>query len=181
MTATEVNGVKVVESTPMKSPLWRPDHEVYFKGTIELMLADGTMTLGCVDCNYTDTKVGRIRMHRNYACMENKARREKVAKPFVGDAKPKEKSGKVPGIWVTRGQEAESTKVSKPTEPPPAADDILAALEAALQPFAGEDKTTKKALADMTAERDHWRSEFKLLTTKMAKIQKMLQDRGILK
>lgn len=162
----------------MKSPLWRPDHEVFFKACIELMLADGTMTLGCLYCDYTDTKVGRIRMHQNYQCMANAARREKVAKPKAAEKKVVEKNG----MWSAnpQGKAARDARSAGTTGPPPAADDILAALESALQPFAGEDKETKKALATMTTERDHWRNEYKALSAKMTRIQELLKKKGIM-
>lgn len=69
MTATEVDGHQVVDATPVKSPLWRPDKEVFFHNTLELMLDDGTVVMGCKYCDYTDEKIGRIRTHQSHYCL----------------------------------------------------------------------------------------------------------------
>lgn len=63
MTATHVNGRKVVEDAPAPSPLSRDDFPVYFKQIRELLLDDGTVTYGCVHCDFTAVTAGKVRPH----------------------------------------------------------------------------------------------------------------------
>lgn len=63
MTATEVNGLKVVETEAAHSPLSTPDKPVYFKRIVQLLLEDGNTTYGCVHCDYTSPQLGSVRAH----------------------------------------------------------------------------------------------------------------------
>lgn len=63
MTATHVNGRKVIEDAPARSPLSRPDAPMHFKQIRELLLDDGTLTYGCVHCDYTAATAGKVRPH----------------------------------------------------------------------------------------------------------------------
>lgn len=63
MTATHVDGRKVVEDEPARSPLYRDDRPVFFKQIRELLLDDGSVVFGCVHCDYTAVSVGVVRPH----------------------------------------------------------------------------------------------------------------------
>lgn len=64
MTAEHVNGLKVVESEPLMSPVKTPHGKpVYFRRIVTLLLEDGSTMLGCTECDYTDAAAGRVRHH----------------------------------------------------------------------------------------------------------------------
>jgi len=64
MTAEQVNGLKVVDVEPLQSPVKAPTGKpVFFTRIVTLLLEDGSTTLGCTECEYTDDKAGRVRHH----------------------------------------------------------------------------------------------------------------------
>ena len=63
MTATEVNGLKVVETDAPHSPLSTPENPVHFKQILRLLLEDGNTTYGCVHCDYTSFQLASVRAH----------------------------------------------------------------------------------------------------------------------
>lgn len=63
MTATHVNGVRVIESAPAASPLSKPGKPVHFKQVLHLLLEDDTETYGCLHCDYTAAGPGQVRAH----------------------------------------------------------------------------------------------------------------------
>lgn len=68
MTATEVDGIKVVEVNPVKSGLWKPEKPVFYTHTMELLLEDSRVVYGCGYCEYTAEKPGTIRVHQKHYC-----------------------------------------------------------------------------------------------------------------
>src|SRR4029077_7924662 len=78
MTATHVDGVEVVTSEQATSPLPRTgssSEPILYTRVMRLFLADGTETFGCVDCDYTDPMIGRVRMHVNKVHTEGEERK----------------------------------------------------------------------------------------------------------
>lgn len=74
MTATQVNGVKVVASEPATTNLASADRPIYFKQVVKLLLEDGTEVYGCVHCDYTNEKKSSLRPHLGaHAQRKNKA------------------------------------------------------------------------------------------------------------
>lgn len=63
MTATHVDGRRVIEDQPAKSPLSTEDKTVRFKQIRELLLDDATIVYGCAHCDFTADAVGKVRPH----------------------------------------------------------------------------------------------------------------------
>ena len=63
MTAATVEGRRVIEDQPAKSPLHTDAKPVLFKQIRELLLEDGTVVFGCLHCEYTADTIGPIRPH----------------------------------------------------------------------------------------------------------------------
>ena len=63
MTATHVDGRKVVQDQAAKSPLHTDTQPVLFRQTRELLLDDGTVVFGCAHCDFTAAGIGAVRPH----------------------------------------------------------------------------------------------------------------------
>lgn len=63
MTATEVNGVAVVATEPVLSPMSRPGKPIPFTRIVRLLLADDAELHGCTECVFTDPSLGKVRNH----------------------------------------------------------------------------------------------------------------------
>ena len=63
VTATHVDGRKVVEDQAAKSPLHTETRPVLFKQIRELLLDDGSVVYGCLHCDYTAATIGIVRPH----------------------------------------------------------------------------------------------------------------------
>lgn len=92
MTAKQVNGIEVIATEAVLSPLSTPEKPVRFKNILQLLLADETTVYGCgkEGCEFTDEKPGRVRLHfRSHDGLEAQVR--KVDTPKFGGRKTKEK------------------------------------------------------------------------------------------
>ncbi|MEV6956573.1 hypothetical protein [Streptomyces sp. NPDC051183] len=63
MTATTVNGIKVLESERIEAPISTSTNPIYFKQARRLLLADETELYGCIHCDFADTRIGVVRTH----------------------------------------------------------------------------------------------------------------------
>ncbi len=64
MTATDVDGVAVVDDQPSTAPFRdRSGNPIYLRQTRVLTLADGSVVYGCAHCDYTSANVNSIRPH----------------------------------------------------------------------------------------------------------------------
>jgi hypothetical protein len=65
MTATEVDGKKVIAVEPVLTPLSTPDNSIFYKQTVLLLLEDDTEVYGCnhAGCSYASTRIGSVRSH----------------------------------------------------------------------------------------------------------------------
>ena len=63
MTATHVDGRKVVQNKAAKSPLHSDTRPVLFRQIRELVLDDGAVVFGCVHCDFTAAGIGVVRPH----------------------------------------------------------------------------------------------------------------------
>ncbi len=134
MTATVVDGKKVEAAEPTKSGLWTPEKPIFFLNTMELLLEDGSTTYGCRFCDYTDDKMGRVRVHQTRECEKNP------------NPPSKEKAEAL--------KQAKRDRAKARTEPEP---DIFAMLEAAFKPSDDDKAQVAKLTAEnatITAQRD---------------------------
>jgi hypothetical protein len=177
VTATVVDGKKVEAAEPTKSGLWTPERPVFFLNCMELLLEDGSTTYGCRFCDYTDDKVGRIRMHQTKFCKFN--------------PNPPSKDKKVALVEAKKAR-ARKPQPVKP-EPEPAAEededfgDILAALELALKtpgPDSQLAELTKRVSEleqenrQLTTERNWWKTEHKVVSDAMNGVSELLRKHG---
>ncbi|SDD86155.1 hypothetical protein [Actinokineospora iranica] len=66
MTATTVNGVRVVDDRPTNAQMRdRAGNPILWQQTRTLVLADGRTVYGCAHCDYTSNNVRSIRPHLN--------------------------------------------------------------------------------------------------------------------
>lgn len=65
MTATEVDGKKVIATEPVLTPLSTPEFPIYYKQTVRLLLDDNTETYACnhSDCTFSSVRIGSVRSH----------------------------------------------------------------------------------------------------------------------
>ena len=63
MTATDVDGRKVVKDQAAKSPLHTEARPVSFRQIRELLLDDGAVVFGCLHCDFTAASIGIVRPH----------------------------------------------------------------------------------------------------------------------
>lgn len=89
MTATVVNGLKVVSEGPTQAPIFQKgsNKPVFWQQTRTLHLEDGSITYGCQHCDYTHDKAGAIRPHLRVHADPNAPRKPRSSriKP-TGDA-----------------------------------------------------------------------------------------------
>ncbi len=140
MTATVVDGKKVEAAEPTKSGLWTPEKPIFFLNTMELLLEDGSTTYGCRFCDYTDDKMGRVRVHQVKFCENNPNPPSKEKAEALRQAK----------------RDRAKAKVQK-AEPIEGVDDILSMLEAAFKPSDDDKAEVTKLKAEnatITAQRD---------------------------
>lgn len=67
MTATHVNGVEVVATEPVDSPLSTPENRIQFTRIVKLLLANDSEVHGCTECTFTAVRVGSVRSHLGQA------------------------------------------------------------------------------------------------------------------
>ncbi|MEU3904192.1 hypothetical protein AB0F20_10270 [Streptomyces goshikiensis] len=63
VTATTVNGIRILASEAVEAPISTPGKPVYYKQTRRLLLANDTQLYGCVHCDFADPRIGTVRIH----------------------------------------------------------------------------------------------------------------------
>lgn len=83
MTATEVEGRRVIATEIIHSPLSKPESPKTFKQVVKLLLEDGTEMVGCAydGCTYANDKIGVVRAHSTSVHSTRGERRKPGPKP----------------------------------------------------------------------------------------------------
>lgn len=116
MTASVVNGLRVVTEGPTLAPITTRDGKaIWWEQTRTLHLEDGSTVYGCLHCDHTTTNVGGIRPHLRVHADPDKPRapRKKIGDQTLnGVLRRLEKLAKVEqerDKWKERALEAERT------------------------------------------------------------------------
>lgn len=71
MTAAAVDGLSVIATERVESPLSSPERPMFYVHTLKLLLEDGSVVYGCSDCDFTSDKMGSTRNHWQNYCPGN--------------------------------------------------------------------------------------------------------------
>lgn len=161
MTPTQVNGLDVIATEEVQSPLSTKEKPIFFSGIRELLLADGSSLYACRFCWHTDVKLGRVRAHQTYHCDQNPNVRKVATRGVVPRASNPPK-GDIPSVSAATDEVEEG-------------DSLLAALDMVLGSNARITELTEQRDAAL-AEAAHWRAKCAEKDRAIQKVRERLKD-----
>lgn len=184
--ARNINGQEVIATERVPSNLSkRKDRPpVYFTSVVQHLLADESVIYGCTACDFTAEKPGQVRWHHSTEHrgkkMGNPGKRQETGPERLARFDPA--TTRV-GPITTEEIEVEMEGFDELDE-----DDILTALEAALNGEADSEKVAKlelevdqlkREVENLTAERDWWKDAAQKSTERLVRLRNALQ--GVLR
>lgn len=179
MTATTVDGLSVIASERVESPLSNPERVMFYVHTLKLLLEDGSVVYGCSECDFTSERLGTARSHWQVGCLKNP---KSLANGGVRKRRTRV-NGQVKNDDLDDAEELASllAQILDDTS----SKDRIAELERELQETSdgakeliGEVKALKAELAKEKRAVGQWRQRAETADTIIIGIRKVLQSRG---